>query len=242
MKRSDTDAAVKLLFVMLLFALIGTYAASCGRDKYDPPKPPQAGSTPYPPCDSSKDDIDAIHRELSNKGIPKSESEFTAVTKSPGGVCVRSTTDVPPEALAAIDRGIQTQIEKAGAANPSWTRKTSLSQYRVLFVDPSTFHDPHPRSGEKCVNLESTPGAPCLLVDGGNQSAGTIAGGSQVSPIDRIYLVLPHQTAQGWKFLDYLQESARNESEHDRECSEEGLQGPTCLKFQGANDVHPHWP
>lgn len=225
----------KLLLIIPL--LLAVTAFDC-RDK---PPPPGTAATPYPACSASDDDMDAIYRALDGVGIPKSEAGFKIVTRTPGGSCVRSVVAVPPEALAAIDTGIRTQIERAGSYNPTWTRKTNLNQYRVLFVEPSTFHAPHPRDGEKCTTLVNTPGSPCLLVKG-VQSAGTVIGAGTMSPLGQIYIVLPHQQGQQWRFLDYLAASARNESEHDRECSEEGLQGENCIKFQTQSDVHPHWP
>lgn len=182
-----------------------------------------------------------VFRALDGMGIPKSDAGFKRSYTTAAGAKVRSVVDVPPAFLSAIDEGAQLAIDRR---LPGWNAITSPSQVRVLIIEPSTFRDTqHPRYGQKCTNLETEPGAPCLLVNG-VQTAGTVVGIQQLSAVDLkdSALVIPHQAGQSWAFRSYFVNTLWNETEHLLECVNEGRQGETCLRYQGPFDVHPHRP
>jgi hypothetical protein len=157
------------------------------------------------------------------------------------GVTVRSVVPVPAEALQAIENGIAHQIRNTQRAKPEWTGFRNLSEYQVFLIDPHTH------------NVETEPGSPALLVKALNpngvdvftvQSAGTcigVAGGILGGADDPRYpsIVLPHQAQEDWRFLNYLEESARFESEH---IAEWGNDKQYFYSFANTGDVHPHWP
>jgi hypothetical protein len=164
--------------------------------------------------------------------------------KTPGGVFVNACVDVPPDALAAIERGIAHQIRNSSHYNPAWPAFRKLNEYQVFLVPP-TAH-----------NVETAPGSPALLVkyqdESGNvlsiQSAGTCIGvdgaifGRNIGlQHDGRYpsIVLPEQSAEQWKYLNYLEESARNESEHIAEWNNDKAM---FYSFAITGDVHPHFP
>jgi hypothetical protein len=161
-----------------------------------------------------RDDVSTIQRALSGRGIPKEEMPSLPYTlTTPAGNTVKSVVPVPPETLAAYDDGIKLQIERINTYHPEWTKFQSVSQYPILVIHPSQFRwQQDPRFGQKCINKENDPGSPCLITNG----------------------IQTH--------LEYSKASARNESEHLRECGEEGKAGPTCLQYQVVADVHPHFP
>jgi hypothetical protein len=160
-----------------------------------------------------------------------------------GGVTVRSNVVVPPEALAAIDRGIQHQITNSSHYNPGWTIARTLPEYQVFLIPPHTH------------NVVTEPGSPALLVKyltmagtvGEVQTAGTcigvdgamfVPGKGPVSDPRHPSMVLPHQAGESWQYLSYLEESARNESEHLAEF----FNDRTMFKsFAIVGDVHPHF-
>jgi hypothetical protein len=190
-----------------------------------------------------RDDVSTIQRALSGRGIPKEEMPSLPYTlTTPAGNTVKSVVPVPPETLAAYDDGIKLQIERINTYHPEWTKFQSVSQYPILVIHPSQFRwQQDPRFGQKCINRENDPGSPCLITNG-IQTAGTVIGADQLSPVAGMYIVLPEQTDSNWTHLEYSKASARNESEHLRECGEEGKAGPTCLQYQVVADVHPHFP
>jgi hypothetical protein len=185
-----------------------------------------------------------LYRAADGYGIPTSDIQFTKHYTTPGGSIVDSVVDVPPAALQALDDGVRIQIEAINRARPDWNLGRTLKEYRFAFIEPTR----NGVTGQRCVNVETDPGSPCLYIKG-IQTAGTVLGIQPFSPLkDHPVIVLPHQGASGWSHLDYLRNSARNESEHRRECFDQiKVDGkyrkpPECLQYQGANDVPPHFP
>lgn len=152
--------------------------------------------------------------------IPNLPYQFT----TPRGVRVRSTVPVPDSALSTIDAGIMRQLVRASAAHPDWSSYAVLSDYDVMFIDP------------QATNQINYPGSPAIVVHG-IQAAGTCIGlgDGYIKPT----IVLPHQAASGWTFMEYLAESARNESEHVRLWNND-LQ--LFGFYTGTNDIHPIFP
>jgi hypothetical protein len=166
---------------------------------------------------------------------------------TPGGVTLRSCVDVPLDAQQAIDRGVAHQIRNSSHYNPGWTAVRTLPEYQFFFVPP-TAH-----------NQVNDPGSPALMVRyltmsstvGVIQSAGTCLGvdGTMFIPgkgpvQDPRYAspILPEQSVERWQYLNYLEESARNESEHIAEWFNNRDMFKT---FAIVGDIHPHfedWP
>lgn len=157
-------------------------------------------------------------------GVPMPNA-FPVNVTSPGGVWVIADVPVPSEALTAIDEGIALQIERSSFYNPTWVNKRHLSDYKVMFVDPMA------------TNVETDPGSPALIVHG-IQTAGTVVGvGGDGCNVN--FILIPHQAASNWTHIDYLKQTARNESEHDAEWAND----PVIFRsFAISGDVHPHWP
>jgi hypothetical protein len=174
-------------------------------------------------CESKR-----IHNALDREaGIPKHDANFKYSYRSPGGVQVASTVQVPSDALPLLDEGITNQITRHSGAHPEWVNYRNLSDYKVLFVEPSG------------VTVETDPGAPLIHVRGVS-SAGTTIGTTEYSSCrPNLYIVLPHQAAQGWSHRDYLMRSAWHESEHIREWENNRN---VFYQFANAGDVHPHIP
>jgi hypothetical protein len=138
------------------------------------------------------------------------------------GVRVTSPVEVPPEALEAIDEGIQAQIARMPAG---WANARQPRDYSVKFVAPEA---------------QNQDGSPALIV-AGVQTAGTVAGTLCGLRSDdesgTPYIKLPYQ--DGWQYLEYLKNSAWNEGEHFSESANDCNE---FMKWTGANDVHPHRP
>lgn len=179
---------------------------------------------------------------LDGMGIAKSYTDprsFKYVTAK--GARVESVDPVPPEALEAIDRGLQRRIDRFRIMFPLWNRATSVAGTRVFLIHPNRLVAPFgdPTIYPPC-SLESIPGAPCLYANG-IKTAGTVLG---LDPYwDAIDLdpplVLPSQ-APTWEWLDYLAAAAHNEDEHRAGYLNKEI-APTgpFYHFQGANDTHP---
>lgn len=180
-----------------------------------------------------------VHRSLDGRGIPKSDAKIVREIKTPAGAKVYTVVkDVPKEFLASLDAGAQQAIDRK---LPAWDQIKSPKEMRWILVEPSTFRDT-PRVGQKCTNLETEPGSPCLLVKG-VQTAGTVIGVGQFDALklSKSLIVLPHQKAQNWRYLKYAQMSGWFEGEHFVECNQrEGRSSGHCLYYQVVNDVHPH--
>lgn len=141
-----------------------------------------------------------------------------------GGVPVVSVVAVPPEALARIDIGIMRQIACYDRVQPSWGVGRQLSEYLVIFIDPMA------------TNQVTEPGSPALIAYG-VQTAGTVLGAGRDGYNGPTTIVLPHQAATNWRYLNYLEAAVGNESEHVREWwNSEG----TFYNYAIAGDVHPH--
>lgn len=171
-----------------------------------------------------------INVALDGLGIPTSAANFKHDYRTPQGVMVRSTQELPASALNAIDEGIRMQIARTAQYRPEWTAHNQLSQYAVLVIEPTAY------------SQIDVPGAPLIQLSGGT-TAGTVIGiGGTKSIVDRSYIVIPHQNGQQWRFVNFFREAVMNESEHDNECNNPNRQSPVaeCEMFQGWQDVHPH--
>lgn len=155
--------------------------------------------------------------------MPKS---FDYSYPTPFGVMIYSVVAIPEDkksaVFAAVENGINTQIITSSRHNPTWDKARSLEDYRVAFIEPEATNQ---------------DGSPALLYNGRIQTAGTVLGVGRdgYSPI---IIVLPHQQNQGWAHLQYLAESARNESEHWAESQNDEAM---FYRFAVENDFHPHW-
>jgi hypothetical protein len=186
-----------------------------------------------------------VENNLDGMGIQKQYFEprpFKYVTTL--GAIIESVAEVPPQALEAIDRGFQRQIDRfeimfSRAGFPSWN--DSVRGTKVFLISPNRLMGV---GGDTTVfpvcSLESIPGAPCFYANG-IKTAGTVLGMDDywdAIDLDPI-IVLPHQ-GPTWEWLDYLAAAAHNEREHYA-----GWKGrrkePTGFfyNFIGANDQHP---
>lgn len=137
------------------------------------------------------------------------------------GAKVYSKVNVPMEALTAIDAGLQAQIQRMP---PEWSRYRFASAYSIEFLDP------------QATNVETEPGSPALIISG-IQCAGYCRNTKEgESPV----IVLPHQQATAWRYLDYLMNSTWYEAEHVAEAVNDRNE---FIRWAYPNpDVHPHRP
>jgi hypothetical protein len=157
------------------------------------------------------------------QGLPVAlPDRFPYIIERFGVPLIESVVPVPEEAVQAITEGIRTQIEKIDAARPWWENKKSPEDYNVALIEPTA---------------TNRDGSPALMIRG-IQSAGTCIGVANDGHVPTV-IILPHQAATDWGHLEYLKASARHESEHDREFSNDPAE---FWAFLGANDVHPHFP
>lgn len=171
--------------------------------------------------------IKRILRSLNNKlGIPATYAQFRYKFRTPAGVCVRSTVNVPQRQRELIDSGIRKQLERVNRAQPLWNKGSDLYGYNILVIDPMA------------VNVVTEPGSPALKVFG-VQCAGTCIGVFPHDDVKQPYIVVPHQEASNWQYEQYWENSIWYESEHVRESlNDTGI----FMSFEGTDDVHPHWP
>jgi hypothetical protein len=166
--------------------------------------------------------------------------EFPQFTKN--GITVRSTVVVPDEALDAIDRGFSHTITNSRHYNPSWDKGGSPTTDAQVFLIP-----------KMVTNVETDPGSPAILVryldpNGVDirtaQSAGTnigvdgaILGG--IADTRWPSVVACSQEDTDWAHIPYLEETIRNEFEHNQEWwNDKGM----FFSFGIVGDVHPHFP
>jgi hypothetical protein len=169
-----------------------------------------------------------------NNGIPKTFRQFKHSGTTPGGAEYRSTVPFPLDAQRAYDAGIQKQID-IFTQSPDyrhWPNARNISDYRLDLIEPSG------------INEVNEPGAPHTTVDG-ITTAGTVIGMGEMWEELKLFprLVIPHQAGQGWRFLNYLRDTAWFEGEHlcefmNRTSSPENL----YLYYTHMGDVHPHRP
>lgn len=152
-------------------------------------------------------------------------TQFAQQTFSQNGVGVISVVSYQNRDIdQAIESGINGAIRSYRAVHPEWTQKMHPSEFLVILIEP------------QAINQD---GSPAILVNG-IQSAGTVIGvGSHSNLYSPSVIVLPHQSAQNWKYLKYLKFSAWNEAEHYIEWHNSQ---PLFYTFAVANDVHPHTP
>lgn len=169
-------------------------------------------------------------------GIPDTYTNLKETYTTPRGAKVRSTVPVPPDALNAIDEGLNQQILRLSGMFPAWSVGKNISDYTVVFVDSNP-------GGEQasCVNEVTEPGSPCLYI-GGQKSAGTALGTDERwRDLDTVLpIIVPHQQNQQWRFRQYLVNSIHNESEHVRAWWNRNNE-PTGVfyHFIGEYDQHP---
>jgi hypothetical protein len=153
------------------------------------------------------------------------------------GVRVTSPVEVPPEALKAIDEGIQRSISKMPA---EWTHARNPYDYKVVFVAP---------------DLINEYGEPVLLVNGSIRAAGETKGYCTRDQNDcagtfykcgEVYLRIPHQAGQNWQMLDLLAGAVAAEAEHEEEgeavAAKEAEPEEFCKWAWPNADTHPHRP
>lgn len=141
------------------------------------------------------------------------------------GVRVTSPVVVPPEALQAVDEGIQNTIERMPV---NWTGGRNLAEYRVEFVAPAGI---------------GSQGNPYVL-RGGIPTWGYVSGISTDPKQDHMVIVMPYQ--QDWAHPEWVSGTAWSESEHivERLASIQLNDREIFWKWQraGADDSHPHRP
>lgn len=164
-------------------------------------------------------DKDDVWDGLTDLGIPKDHARWKHdYSDAP---YTRSTVEVPSHIFPVVNLGIKGTIFRWGSKFPQWTKARELSDYRVLFVDPQATN----RDGSPAVRVK------------GIQSAGTTIGLGEAPITERPYLVLPHQADSGWRYTDYLRDSAANEAEHFIAGSNNLI---VFWWFLGRRDIHPH--
>lgn len=141
---------------------------------------------------------------------------------TPQGVKLLSVKPIPDYVQLLIENGIGTQIWKSHQQYPKWAYFDRFSDYSVMFIDPM---------------VTNGDGSPAIFVQG-IQAAGTCIGLNDGRPYGPT-IVLPHQFDTHWNFQSYLQESARNESEHIRLW---GNDRELFKYYLGDKDIHPIFP
>ena len=166
-----------------------------------------------------------IRDRLSDMGIDwKIYARFKFTIVTPGGAEILSTVDIPMHFREAYDGSILRMIDNHKRAYPDKPVPDKISDYPAIIIDPMT------------TNRENDPGSPALLVSG-YQTAGTVIGtavGSKVSPPR---LVIPHQSLQGWAYLNYFASTVYNEGEHSAEAR---YDREVYQRYMGGDDQHPH--
>jgi hypothetical protein len=162
-------------------------------------------------------------------GIDKTFRQFKKNTKTPGGALVKSTTtDLPASALADIDAGLRSQIDRYARVFPHWDLHRNISDYEIHLIDPMG------------INEVTEPGSPCIFAQG-FQTAGTCLGTYPRTNIKRPVIVVTHQANQQWRFRDYFRNSITNESEHVKEWKHTAYKPENLFwVFATSGDVHPH--
>jgi hypothetical protein len=156
---------------------------------------------------------------------------FAYKVDEPNTPFIQSVVPVPENvvkiATYAIQCGIRATNERFG-----WSGKATPFEYNIAFIDPTA------------TNLD---GSPALMVNqknlegktiGSQQSAGTCigVGNDKITPTN---IVIPHQAATNWRYLNYLFWSIYNEFEHDRE---NHMDKNVFNQYLGLNDIHQHTP
>ena len=153
--------------------------------------------------------------------LPPSFPYFWGEHGQPG---IQSVVEVPIAARQAVAEGILNQIVRISAAKPSWDAYKNLTDYVVYFIDP------------QATNTVNDPGSPALIIRG-VQAAGTCIGVGN-DGVSLPIIVLPHQAASDWIYLDYLMHSAWHESEHIREWTNDPAE---FFARAIVDDIHPHF-
>ena len=165
--------------------------------------------------------------------FPLEENAFRHQYERPDGGYILTRYPIPedklPEVMERAVRGLQRTIDASQAANPHWDKYTHTVNFDHIWMV-----EPHTRNQD---------GSPALIVYGQYQTAGTVwnTWGVAGQWLGNPYIVLPDQghPDYGWRYMEYFEESVRNESEHAREWVNDY---PTFIRFAIAGDVHPHWP
>lgn len=166
-------------------------------------------------------------------GTPKHRRNFKHNGISPKGINWRSTVPVPQSVLENAERAAQYQIDilKLTPGFEAYTEGLTVSGMKIDFVDPSG------------INEVNDPGSPMIII-GGQQAAAAVLGMHEqfeeikLNPI----LVLPHQQAQDWQFVDYLFRCVWYEAEHRTEFLNRHLAPENLWMNYIGGDAHPHRP
>lgn len=159
--------------------------------------------------------------------LPPFENFKFTYPNEPGKPFISSVVAVPPEAQAAMIKGLQMLLRSIEFKFPHWNAARKIEDYNIMLIDPQAELE------------QGYPGAPSLMVSG-IESAGTVIGfpEQKISPPN---IVLPHQTATDWRYLDYLAEATRFEGEHYAELLEYLKNADQEVwKYVGTTDSHPH--
>lgn len=144
---------------------------------------------------------------------------------------IQSVAPVPEEAIAAIIEGLNMTQRAVRRKFPSWMNGFKLESVNIAIINPQ---GSHPEFGfpELLINVKDLAGKVIQQV----ATAGTVLGlpGHNVSPM---VIVIPHQAATDWRFLEYLRNTARNEYEHFLEFANDLYE---AQKYTGTYDIHPH--
>jgi hypothetical protein len=135
---------------------------------------------------------------------------------------IQSNVPISDEIIATIRNGLRLQISAVTALKPTWVFKKRIEDYNVAFIDP------------QATNMD---GSPALLIRG-IQSAGTCIGVGD-DGLSESAIILPHQSATNWRYVDYLRDSVRHESEHIVLWANDRA---LFYYYVGANDIHPIFP
>lgn len=161
------------------------------------------------------------HRARNNLGI-KVPAALPHIYDEPDQPFFSSVVSIPDVARRMVAEGIKIVIEATRIKFPHWQQFRSLADFNVMFVEPDA------------ISRVDVPGAPALMV-WGIQSAGTVIGIPGDS-VNKTTIVLPHQAATDWRFLNYLKNSARHEAEHVAELNDMSVFNSYIGEER---DVHP---
>lgn len=157
---------------------------------------------------------------------------------TPGGVRLRSVSDVPMRVQLAIDEGVRYTLETDGRLFPGWTRFRSMSEIQIFIIEPD-FRTVENDPGAPALNIRyrclSTQ--PCTV-----GSADTVIGTGVTGDLGgyQMYLsgVIASDEGSGWQHTRFVRNAARYTTEHLIECANDVS---VCTQFTTASDVHPHF-
>lgn len=155
--------------------------------------------------------------------------DFPYKRQTLAGATVKSVVPVPSFVLKWIDEGISEMVISVWGAKPDWQNFLQHRDYTVLLIEPMSFY-----SGSN----PTIQGAPQITVnDGRNASAMNLGTGND--GYNGKVMVIPHQTGQDWRFVDYFRKSVRYEAEHIVIWMNDEQM---FWRYTGQNDIHPIFP